>query len=67
MEEAETKEKAQEIQSDLREEMAELSNQFARKIIDKDLNEATALMVKMKYLASIDNSLKDKLQKFMSK
>ena len=67
MEEAETKKKAQEIQSDLREEMAELSNQFARKIIDKDLNEATALMVKMKYLASIDNSLKDKLQKFMSK
>ena len=67
MEEADTKEKAVAIQADLREEMSELSNNFAVKIQENDLGNATKLMIKMKYLASIDNSLKDKLQRFMSK
>ena len=66
MQDAETKEETQEIQINLRDEMAVLSNQFATKINEKDLDGATKLMVKMKYLASIDNSLKNKLQKFMS-
>lgn len=66
VEDAVTKVETQKIQANLRDEMKELSNAFAVQISAKDLDGAAKLMIKMKYLASIDNSLKEKLQMLMS-
>jgi hypothetical protein len=49
----------------LRDEMIELSEEFGKNLANKNYESAKTNLVKMKYLTSIEQKIKEKLVKFM--
>jgi HSCB C-terminal oligomerisation domain len=61
VEDAKSKDELQDLLSIVREEMSKVSDDFASLFQSGNLEFARARLVKMKYLASIENSIKEKL------
>lgn len=53
------------FQTCLQDEFTDLSDQFAIHLEDKNIKSATDVLVKMKYLASMEKKIKSKLVKFL--
>lgn len=63
MEHASTKDELKLILEELRDETAERSDEFSKFLQANDLERARLALVRMKYLASIEKSLKEKMLK----
>lgn len=53
------------FQTCLQDEFADLSDQFAFQLENKNFKSATDVLVKMKYLASMEKKIKSRLVKFL--
>ncbi|XP_073842572.1 iron-sulfur cluster co-chaperone protein HscB-like protein, mitochondrial [Musca autumnalis] len=65
VDDAETKQELEDIHERLAQELEEKITDLSKHFADKNLEGATALMVEMKYLLSIQNTIKNKLQSLM--
>ncbi len=65
VEDAESKTDLIKLLENLRDEMIELSEEFGKNLANKNYESAKTNLVKMKYLTSIEQKIKEKLVKFM--
>jgi hypothetical protein len=64
VEEAETKDDLLELLNELQDEIADTNNKFASAYQSKNYAAAKNYLIKMKYLMSIENITKEKIQRF---